>query len=82
MKKAFDVQVLIERLKAAGVPLEALKALEQTVKKMVPVVLAWVKESIQLKGGIFNKLFVWLGFGTVEKEVNKWVDAIDGIEGN
>ncbi len=82
MTKPWDLVELKARLARAGVSTEALILVEKFAKKIVPIALAWAKESIALKGGLVKRVALWFGWGTLESEVNKWVDGIDGVKGN
>lgn len=74
MEKAFDVKVLVDRLKAKGLPV-----IEDEIQLVTKEVFAWAGESCILKGGLYA-----LG-GTLlpilAKEVDKIEDAIDGQAG-
>lgn len=76
MTKAFDTQVLTERLKAQGLPV-----LEDTAEKVVIVLLDWVKESALLHENLIVKAVVPAAIDTVKPLALTQVDKIDGQVG-
>lgn len=76
MEKAFDTKVLVEKLKAQGLPV-----LEDTVEKVVLTTLEWVKESAAMHENAIVKAVVPAAVETVKPMILAQVDKIDGQAG-
>lgn len=74
MEKAFEVNNLVERLKAQGLPMA-----EEAVQKAVKEVFAWAGESCAMKGGLFLVGATILPI--LAEQLDKLADKIDGVEG-
>lgn len=78
MTKPFDTQDLMEKAKAAGLPM-----LEKDVKIMTDVLFAWLQESLILEAAT-NPVFA-IGVPVLQAlkpAVFAAEDKIDGVQGN
>lgn len=75
MEKAYDVSVLVDRLKARG-----LEVAEDAAHIAVEELLAFLKESAQMSENVYDDILVAV-IPMFEAEIQKQVDKIDGQEG-
>jgi hypothetical protein len=75
MTKAYDLKVLIEKMKAAG-----LDASEEVAKKMIGETFAWIEESAKLSPLPYDDLALVV-LPKVKEFVLLQVDKIDGQVG-
>ena len=73
--KAYDVKLLLEKLKENGIDLA-----EDLAANLVKTMFEWLKESAELSENKFDDFAVVI-YPLIEKEVLKLVDKIDGEEG-
>lgn len=75
MKKAFDVNDLVEKLKGKG-----MDVAEEAAKVLVEETLSWIEESVQISESKYDD-FALPVIGAVKPFVMKQIDLIDGKEG-
>jgi hypothetical protein len=75
MVTAFDTAVLLEKLKAQGIPMA-----EDLVEKLALVVLEWTEESVMVHPNPYVK-FVAPVLATIKPMIMAEIDKIDGTIG-
>lgn len=73
MDKPFDVKVLVEKLKVAGLPIA-----EEAVELLVKEVFAWVEESAAIHPNAIVKAAVPLAIQVVKPVLAAEINKIDG----
>lgn len=75
MEKAYDVKVLVEKLKAKG-----LDMAEDVAKVALVEVLDWISESAKVSNNNYDDLFIAV-MPMLKAEMLKQIDKIDGQVG-
>ncbi|HEY9705663.1 MAG TPA: hypothetical protein V6C58_24705 [Allocoleopsis sp.] len=76
MEKAFDTKVLVEDLKAAGLPMA-----EDLAKKGLEVFLNWTVKSAAIHDNALVKTIVPIAVASIKPVLEEQVDKIDGQVG-
>ena len=76
MTKPFDLAVLAEKLKAQGLPMT-----EILVEKLLSETFSWLNESAAIHPNAIVKMAIPLAVQTIQPEIAKEVDKIDGQVG-
>lgn len=75
MEQAYDIKVLGEKLKAAGLPV-----IEKSAEIVLEKVIEWVKESAALSKTPYDDMAMVI-LPLIEEKIKKEIDKIDKIAG-